>query len=52
MENKIQKIGKFYQVITKHGDVISKRYKTRKGAENQLLKINYYDFKRNDLLTI
>jgi len=52
MENKIQKIGKFYQVITKHGDVISKRYKTRKGAEDYLLKINYYDLKRNDLLTI
>ena len=42
MENKIQKIGKFYQVVTEHGDVISKRYKTRKGAEDYLLKICFF----------
>ena len=52
MENKIQKIGKFYQVVTEHGDVISKRYRTINGVKKQLAKINYYDFKRNDLLTI
>lgn len=38
--NQVSKIGNYFQVISNNGDVISKRYRTEKGAVNQLNKIN------------
>ena len=38
--NKVLKSGNQYLVINSFGDVISKRYKTEKGATNMLNKIN------------
>lgn len=38
--NKIIKNGAFYQVLNIHNDIISKRYKTLRGATQALKNIN------------
>ena len=38
--DKVIKIGNYFQVVTIHGDVISKRYKTENGALKALKKLN------------